>query len=45
MGQHTTQDMQLEGSKGIELTWKKTSKEKALGAHPVLSVFMSCLHV
>lgn len=45
MGEHTAQDMQVEGSKGTELTWRKTRKEEALGAHPGLSACMSCLHV
>lgn len=28
MGERTAQDMQVEGSKGTELTWRKTSTEK-----------------
>lgn len=45
MGEHTAQGAQVEGSNGTELTWRKTSKENALGAHPVLSACMPCLHV
>jgi len=43
MGQHTAQFMQVEGSRGTELTWRRTSRAKALGTHPVLSACVSCL--
>lgn len=41
MGEHTAQDMQVERSKGAKLTWRRTSKEKALGS----TSWPVCMHV